>query len=177
MKILRCKKGNSYPLTICIALAIVIIACGVFEYMRLTIIARGVRDGIQSAIIAVSTENYANVYASLREGHSGGFVNTGGGFREQISTGDVLTRLSEVLGLQREGAHLVKYSGGTVEFRLSDFTVTVINAPFAPANRDAAQQFLAEATIRLEVPLSFGWSGLPPMRINLRVRAGWTPIF
>jgi len=176
-QILRCKKANSYPLTIAIALSIVIIATAAFEYMRLLIIAQGVRDSLQSAIISVSTGNFADVYASLREGHSGGFVNDGDGFRAQFNTGDVYARLTDLLGLQREGSTLVKYAGGEVEYRLSNLSVTVVNAPFAPADRNTAPQFLAHATIRLEVPLSFGWARLPPMRITIRTTAGWTPRF
>jgi len=173
----RCKKGNSYPLAIMIALVIIIIATAAFEYMRLMIIAQGVRDGVQSAIISVSTGNYSDVYASLREGYSGGYVNNGGGFNEKVSTGDVYARLSELLGLQREGSRYVKYTGDVVEYRVSDLNITIINAPFAPSNRDTAQKFQAEATIQLEVPLSFGWANLPPMRITLNCKAGWTPKF
>ena len=177
-RIIRCKKAMSYPLAIAIALSIVIISCAAFEYMRLMLIAQGVRDGVQSAVISVSTGNYSDVYASIREGYSGGYVNDGSGFREQINTGDVYARLSELLGLQREGAFYVKYVGGdVVEYRVSDLVVNVINAPLAPTDRDEAQRFLAEATIFLEVPLSFGWSALPPMRITLNVKAGWTPKF
>jgi len=177
-QVLHSKKANSYPLAICIALAIVIIACGAFEYMRLMLIAQGVRDGVQEAIISVSTGNYSDVYASIREGYSGGYVNNGSGFNEQINRGDVYARLSGLLGLRRVGGQYVKYvDGDVVEYRLYNLNVNVINAPFAPSNRDAAQKFLAEATINLEVPLSFGWSNLPPMRITLKVKAGWTPKF
>jgi len=176
-RFLRCKKGNSYPLAIAMALAIIIIATAGFEYMRLMIIAQGVRDGVQSSIISVSTGNYSDVYASLREGYSGGYVNHGSGFSEQVNMGDVYARLSELLGLKREGSHYVKYTGGVVEYRVSNLNITIINAPFAPSNRDTAQRFQAEATIRLEVPLSFGWSRLPPMRITLNCKAGWTPKF
>lgn len=89
IKIFKCKKGNSYPMAIAIALSIVIISCGVFEYMRLMLIAQGVRDSVQSAIISVATENYDDVYAALRKGYSGGYVNNGGGFNEQLDLGDV----------------------------------------------------------------------------------------
>jgi hypothetical protein len=167
----------SYPLTIAIALAIVIISCGAFEYMRLTLIAQGVRDGVQSAIISVATENYDDTYAALREGYSGGYVNDGGGFNERLDLGDVYARLDGVLGLRREGGFHVKYAEGVMEYRVSSLNITVINAPFAPSDRDAAQKFLAEATVYLEVPLSFGWSSLPPMRINLKCKAGYTPKF
>ena len=177
-KILRCKKAMSYPLVIAIALAIVIISCAAFEYMRLMLIAQGVRDGVQSAIISVSTGNYSDVYSSLREGYSGGYVNEGSGFNEQINTGDVYARLAGLLGLQKEGSHYVKYvDGGVIEYRVSNLNITITNAPFAPTDRDGSQRFQAEATIFLEVPLSFGWGHLPPMRINLNVKAGWTPKF
>ena len=176
-RIMRCKKAKSYPLTIAIVLSIIIIACAGFEYMRLMLIAQGVRDGVQSSIISVSTGNYSDVYASIREGYSGGYVNDGGGFSEQMNTGDVYSRLSSLLGLKREGGNYVKYSGDTVEYKLSNLNVNVVNAPFAPSDRDSAQKFQAEATIQLEVPLSFGWGHLPPMRITLNVKAAWMPKF
>jgi len=177
-RIMRCKKANSYPLAIAIALAIVIISTGTFEYMRLMLIAQGVRDGVQSAIVSVSTGNYSDVYASIREGYSGGYVNDGGGFNEQVNTGDVYARLASQLGLRHEGSRYVKYvDGDVVEYRVSNLNVTVINTPFAPSNRDTAQRFEATATIFLEVPLSFGWGHLPPMGMTLRVKAGWTPKF
>ncbi len=176
-RIIKDKKAGSYPLAICIALAIVIISCGVFEYIRLMVIAQGVRDGVQSAILSVATENYDDVYAALREGYSGGYANYGSGFDEQLDLGDVYGRLDSLLGLKREGARHVKYTSGVMEYRVSGLNVNVINAPFAPSNRDGAQKFLAEATIYLEVPLSFGWSALPPMTITLKCSAGWTPRF
>jgi opacity protein-like surface antigen len=176
--ILRSKSGNSYPLTIAKVLVILIIACACFEYMRLMIIAQGVRDAVQSSIISVSTGNYSDVYASLREGYSGGYVNNdGNGFNEQINTGDVYARLDSLLGLKSEGSYHIKYTDGVMEYRVSDLNITIINAPFAPSDRDTAQKFLAEAVIYLEVPLSFGWSALPSMKINLKVKAGWTPKF
>ncbi len=55
--------------------------------------------------------------------------------------------------------------------------MNIKNAPFAPSNTDSANKFLSEATIELEVPLSFGWESLPPMRITLHVKAGYTPKF
>lgn len=176
-KVLSGNRGNSYPLALCAALAIIIISCGAYEYIRLMIIAQGVRDGVQSAIISVATENYDDVYSALREGYSGGYANNGGGFSEQLDLGNVYGRLDTLMGLRREGARHVKYISGVVEYRVSNLSVTVENAPFAPSNRDAARKFKADAKMFLEVPLSFGWSGLPPMRITLNCRAGWTPKF
>ena len=47
-----------------------ILACVVFEYMRLMIVAQGVRDSVQSAIVAVATENWDEAYPGLREATS-----------------------------------------------------------------------------------------------------------
>lgn len=176
-RVFRSKKGASYPLALCIALGIIIISCGAYEYIRLVFIAQGVRDGVQSAIISVATENYDDVYAALREGYSGGYVGDGDGWDERLDLGDIYGRLDSVLGLRREGARHVKYSGAEKEYHVADLSVNVINAPFAPSDTDTAQKFLAEAAIYLEVPLSFGWSALPPMRITLKCRAGYTPKF
>ncbi|MFR9011445.1 MAG: hypothetical protein ACLVI4_10160 [Anaerovoracaceae bacterium] len=40
-EILRDRKGNGFPLDIAITLALVIIFCGISEYIRLLIIAQG----------------------------------------------------------------------------------------------------------------------------------------
>ena len=177
LKILRCKKGNMIPLAIVIVLVIVLIACAIFEYVRLNIIAQGVRDAMQSAVISVAAENYDDVYAALREGYSGGYSYGGSSWNERLDLSDVYGRLDGLLGLRRESGIHVKYTGDVVEYRLSNLNVNIINAPFAPSDRNAAQKFLAEATIELEVPLSFGWSALPPMHITVKCKAGYTPKF
>lgn len=51
-EILRDRKGNGFPLAIAITLALVIIFCGISEYIRLLIIAQGVRDAMQTAVIS-----------------------------------------------------------------------------------------------------------------------------
>lgn len=178
MKGLSNKSGNGFPLAIAAVLAILMISCVIFEYMRLTIIASGVRDAVQSAIIAAATENYDKVYNGLREGYSGGYTLTdSGAWQEQVSAGDVFRRLDETLGLTVQGSKHIQYAGEQMEYTLSGLSVTVRNAPFAPSSPDATSKFMAEAVIHLEVPLSFGWSALPLMQATLRVKAGYTPKF
>ena len=41
-----------------VVLCCLILACVTFEYMRLMIVAQGVRDSVQSAIVDVATENW-----------------------------------------------------------------------------------------------------------------------
>jgi len=175
--IIREKRGLSFPFSVAIALALVIIMCGIFEYMRLMIIASGVRDAVQSAVIATTNDNYNDVYNGVREGYSGGYVLSGFSWEESFYYGDMYDRLDRTLGLQKSGGDHIKYAGEKVEFKLSGLSVNIVNSPFAPSNTDGAQKFLADAAITLEVPVSFGGKTLPPMQINLKVKAGYIPKF
>lgn len=60
-KLLKDKKGMMFPLAITLTLAIMIIMCAVSEYIRLVIIASGVRDAMQQAIVSVINDNYDDV--------------------------------------------------------------------------------------------------------------------
>nr|WP_246543190.1 hypothetical protein [Fusibacter paucivorans] len=142
------------------------------EYLRLQIIASGVRDALQSSVIAVATENYDEVYNGLREGYSGGYqLSETDQWEEQVDSGAVLMKLSDKLGLI-EGT---KYAGGYMEYQLSDLDIQINNATFATSDNDS--RFEAEAWVTLTVPLSFGWDHLPPMEIRLKVDAGYSPKF
>lgn len=158
-------------------LALVIILCGISEYMRLMIIASGVRDAVQSAIISTVNDNYDDVYHGVREGYAGGYRPSGSSWESSIDYGDIYEYLDNILGLQKSGGYHVKYAGEAVEFKLSGLSVDITNAPLAPSDPDSAQGFFADAVIRLEVPVYFGGKSLPPMRINLKVQAKYMPLF
>ena len=81
------------------------------------------------------------------------------------------------MDLRQENGYHVKYAGEDMEFRLSGLSIDLDNMPLAPASPDNSKGLLADATIRLEVPVSFGGKSLPPMVINLRVQAKYMPIF
>lgn len=51
--ILRDQRAASFPLTICMVLALMILFCGISEYFRLQIIAAGVREAVEDAVITV----------------------------------------------------------------------------------------------------------------------------
>ncbi|HWR57061.1 MAG TPA: hypothetical protein VN462_11155 [Negativicutes bacterium] len=176
-KLLRSKRGDGNLLAIVVVISILLISCSVYEYTRLMIIAGGVRDAVQSSIISVATTNYDEVYNGLREGYSGGYTLDGDYWDESLDIGDIYGQLDSTLGLTRQSGKHVKYAGETLEYSLWGLDVDIKNAPFAPSSAGAADKFLAEATIELEVPLSFGWESLPPMRITLHVKAGYTPKF
>jgi len=175
--ILRSNKGSSFPLVVAVTLALVIVFCGVTESIRLMIVAQGVRDAVQSAVISTINDNYDDVYHGVREGYSGAYQPSVVDFEESLDYGDIYGRLDQLLGLKQENGYHVKYAGNAVEFRLSGLSVDLANMPFAPVNPDNSKGFLADATIRLEIPVSFGGKSLLPMIINLKVQAKYMPLF
>lgn len=177
MRLLRNRNGSGNLLAIIVVIVILLISCSVYEYIRLSLIAQGVRDAVQNAIISTATTNYDEVYNSLREGYSGGYTLNGSNWDESLDTGDIYGQLDRTLGLSRQNGKHVKYAGDTVEYSVWGLEVTIKNAPLAPYNTDTAGRFLAEATIELEVPLSFGWESLPPLHVKLHAKAGYTSKF
>jgi hypothetical protein len=175
--ILKSKRGSSFPLVVAITLALVIVFCGISESIRLMIVAQGVRDAVQSAVISTINDNYTNVYHGVREGYSGAYQPSASDFQENMNYGDIYGRLDQLLGLRQENGYHVKYAGDNIEFRLSNLSVDLDNMPLAPASPDNSKGLLADAVIRLEVPMTFGGNTLPPMTINLRVKAKYMPIF
>lgn len=171
------KQGAGFPLIIAVSLVLVLLLCGIAEYVRLLIIAQGVRDAVQSAVIALVNDNYDEVYHGVREGYSGAYRPESGGFQPQVDQGDVLARLDQQLGLRQVGNEHVKYTGERVEYRLSGLSVNIRNAPLAPAQPENAAPFLAEILLRLQAPVSFGNRVLSPMTMILKVQARYMPRF
>ena len=176
-QILRDQHGVSFPLTVAIALALIIILCGVTEYSRLNIIATGVKEALQDAIIVTVNDNYADVYHGVREGYSGGYQPDGSSFSHSVNTGDIYSYMDSVLGTEEVSGSHVKYSGNVPEYKLSGLDVIIRNTPLAPSSPRNAQRFEADATIWLEVLVYFGGKQLPPMKIKLKVQAGYTEVF
>ena len=48
-EVLKNKSGQGVPMILAVVLCCLILACVTFEYMRLMIVAQGVRDSVQSA--------------------------------------------------------------------------------------------------------------------------------
>lgn len=171
------RSGSGAPLILAIVLAVILISTSVFEYMRLLIVAQGVRDSVQSAIVDVASQNWDRVYPGLREGYSGGYALSGSDWYENVSSGNVYGRLQSVLGLKQESGGYVKYAGETLEYRLSGLNLDVENAPLAPSKAGADAQLNVTGEIMVEVPLSFGWEHLPMMKITMRLRSQYVPKF
>lgn len=177
IKLLRSRKAySSAPLAVVIALAGMMFFVVLWQLVRLVIISAGVKDAVQSAVIATSVGNYSNVYDGVREGYSGGYRFSGNSWKSAVSTGDVYGRLDSLLGLKSSGSKHTKYNSDGVEYSVYGLSVDVDNAQFAPTSGDIPQ-FSATSYITLEVPLSFCGDVLPPMRVQLCVKSKYTPKF
>ena len=160
-KILKRKNGNSTPTTVALVLGLLLLICAMAEFFRLMVIVQGVRDGVQQAVVAVMTTNYDEAYNGLREGYSGGYVRSGNQWVERLDYSDVYHRLDQLLGTRRQGSYHVKaqtQETGGYEYRLSGLFVEIIR-------------------VTIEVPFSFGWGFVPPLRMEIRTRAAYMPKF
>ena len=104
-EILRDRRASSFPMTIGIVLSLIILMCGISEYFRLQVIAAGVREAVEDAVISTVNDNYAGVYHGVREGYSGSYVPFGeGSWEEDLNEGDIYDYLDETIGTQLSGA-------------------------------------------------------------------------
>ena len=53
----RDESGVSFPLVIAVTLSLLLILCGVMEYLRLNLMAAGVKEAVQDAIVVVVNDN------------------------------------------------------------------------------------------------------------------------
>lgn len=174
-QIYRDRKGMSYLMTIAMILALLIVLCALAEYFRLSVIAYGVRSALQESVISVATGNYNEVYDGLREGYSGGYYMTGDSWEENLDYGDIYTQLDRLLGTYPDGNYHVKWQGNGYEYRITNMSVAIQNAAFAQGN--ASRNLEADASVLLEIPLSFGWETLPPVHMTIRTKAAYMPKF
>lgn len=176
-QILKNQKGSSFSLIVAVVLVAVMLLCAISEYLRLLIVAQGVRDAVQEAVISTVNDNYDDVYHGVREGYSGAYQPSSGDFAESLDYSDIYGRLDSLLGLtEQDGYHAQYNEDGSMEFRIWDLKVEIENAPFA-AGDHPENRFVADCEIRLEVPVSFGGQLLPPMQMTLRTSAGYIPRF
>ena len=176
-KILSNNRGSGFPLAVAITLCLVMIFTGISEYFRLMIVAQGVRDALQSAVISTVSDNYDDVYHGVREGYSGGYQPIDTDFEESFDYGDVYDRLDGILGLNQLGYDHIKITNESkTEFKIWDLNVDIQNAPLASGDIHQ-QRFKVDSSIMLEVPVSFGGKLLPPMIIKVKNSAGYTPKF
>lgn len=167
-------RGDGFPMTIAVTLILILLFCCIGEYLRTAIIAQGVRDAVQQAVIATVSDNYDDVYHAVREGYAAGWSPTEDDWEESIDLGNIYANLSVTLGLVSDGENYVKYAGEDVEFTLSDLSVEIQNNGLGSGESDG---YTATAAVHLEVPTAFAGSVLPPIPIDLKIQAKYMPKF
>ena len=119
IQLLRSRKAySSAPLAVVIALAGMMFFVVLWQIIRLITISAGVKDAVQSAVIATSVGNYSNVYDGVREGYSGGYRYSGNSWKTAVSTGDVYGRLDQLLGLHSSGGKHIKTNSDGKEYSI-----------------------------------------------------------
>lgn len=168
-------RGEGFPMTIAVTLCLLLIFCGISEYFRISIIAKGVRDAVQQSIISTINDNYDDVYHAVREGYAAGYTPDGEHeWAESLDTGNIYSQLAVSLGLTSTGDGLASYAGENLEYSISDLAVTLSNNGLASGESEG---YLADATLILEVPTSLAGKTLPHLRMLLRVQAKYIPKF
>ena len=78
-----------------IVLVLLMLFCAIAEFSRLWIIAQGVKEAAQQAVISTINDNYDDVYHAVREGYAAGWYPDGTGrWDESVDTGDVYGQLA-----------------------------------------------------------------------------------
>ena len=174
-RLVKEKRAEGYPMAAVVTLALLMMVLAITQFSHLLIIAAGVRDVLQEAVISTVNDNYADVYHAVREGYVAGYQPAYGSFAESVQFGDVYGRLDSLLGLEMDGNyHFRPAAGGRVEYRISDLQVLVSNNGLASGER---YSFEAVVSVRLEVPIIFIQKILPDMCITVRTKAAYTPKF
>ena len=146
-----------------IVLVLLMLFCAVAEFCRIWIIAQGVKEAAQQAVISTVNDNYDDVYHAVREGYAAGWYPDGTGrWDESIDTGDVYGQLSETL------------SGGEVEYTISGLSVELENNGLSSGQSEG---YTAVVEIHLEVPVRFLGNLLPSANMTLHTEAKYIPLF
>jgi hypothetical protein len=174
MHLIKERNGTAVPLAAAISLSLVLIFCGISEYLRVFILVQEVRDSVQQAVISVVNDNYDDAYHSIRESYAAGYVPDDGDWEESLDSGDVASSLAKTLDMKRKSGSYVKYAGEDKVFEVSGLAVTLKNVPL---RSDGNEEFMAESSLQLEIPLRFGTEILPPVQVKLTTQAEWEPIF
>ena len=85
---LRRHPGEGTPMILAIVRVLLMLFCTVAEFSRVWIIAQGVKEAAQQAVISTINDNYDDVYHAVREGYAAGWYPDGTGrWDESVDTG------------------------------------------------------------------------------------------
>ncbi len=173
-RIFKKRPGEGTPFTVAIVLVLLILFCAIAEYGRVWIIAHGVQEATQRAIISTVNDNYDDIYHAARESYAAGWLPDRGSWAESLDEGNVYGQLSSTLGLSPEGRGFVKYSEGQVEFILSGLSVELQNNGLSSG---VSEGYTGIGELHVEIPIRFLGNIFPSAQIDLHVEAKYVPLF
>ena len=181
--IIKDKSGAGNELyTVIFFLVFFIIALFVIEYARALIIAKGIRDAAQTAVITAATDNWDNTFKARREGYSGAWhkrwnQDEAAAFTERIGRHDIASIMNGIIGSSDAGGFNQKRdSDGRIEFRYRVTDVIWRHQGLRPGD-PLSMNFEATVYIHIQIPWGFNWDDRTPIDMNIRVKAVYMPKF
>lgn len=173
--IFRRRPGEGTPMILAIVLVLLMLFCTIAEFSRVWIIAQGVKEATQQAVISTVNDNYDDVYHAVREGYAAGWYPDGTGrWDESVDTGDVYGQLSETLGLENSDRGYQKITDSEVEYTICGLSVVVDNNGLSSG---LSEGYTAVVEIYLEVPIRFLGNLFPSASMTLHTEAKYVPLF
>jgi hypothetical protein len=172
------RKGAANILTAVIFLIVIIVASGVWEYMRLITVTKEVRDAMEAATITTLADNAYAAYGSVREGYSGMYrIRDSEDYWDNIAViKEILDLTAESLGMVRDGTNLRKLTpigNHTFSLAVKSHDIRVETFGGDASNIRTTANIIVQTTI----PHSFGWDFLDAADIDIGVEASFVSRF
>lgn len=133
-------------------------------------IARKLEDRLVLAVIDVATDNWANIYSSLREGYSGAYSYNLASFSESVSYPNNKKRILSYLNTDDNG--IKKNEDGKLVFRIYNIQSNIKNVAF----KNNTLSFKVHIRANLDIP-SYHDGKTSYIKLILDKSAGYSKIF
>lgn len=170
--ILSDKKGAVTVQTMVIVFGIMIVFSIAFQFIRVSIVASGVRDTMRNDVIDAVDANYNNAFDGMREGNSDAY-SADNAWAECADSSSVVSGVVSFLGLTSNGSAYVKEDDGTTQYSISGIAVNLQNPPMGTDDI----KLNIRATYTLSVPVSLFLIRLPQLSLPQSVNAGFQQKF
>ena len=174
------KNGNGIIFACVLVLALGMIVTVMLEHSKTYIATKSIRDGMESAVTSIATNNCNKVYSSQREGYFTNYEYDANSWEKSIENTNLDKYLSESLGVKKESnAYVKRNSDGEKEFEITNVKLNVTSPEIAPTDKNKNKEtFNVELVGNVKIYKSFA-SSLSDEEINvtLGAKAGYMPKF
>ena len=174
------KNGNGMIFSCVLVLVFIMIFTVMLEHSKTYMLTESIRDGMESAVTSVATNNCNKVYSSQREGYFTNYEYDANSWQKSVENTNLDNYLSESLGVKKESNTYVKRSkDGEKEFELTNVQLNVTSPEIAPTEKNKNKEtFNIELVGNVKIYKSFA-SFLTDKETNvtLGAKAGYMPKF